>query len=845
MAERLGPVLRGLRNEAGLTQEELAHESGVSVSTIRRLETGRAHDHRLGTVNLLADALNASPEDRKRLAATLTDTRQRDAEPHPAQSPTPTPTQPPAPEAAPVERAEPAPARTPVPAPSPIRGELADAAEDLAREVRRRLQREEEQRRVHDPFALPVRWLPAPERLMDHRANVERLVSGVVPAVTHTDAASDASPDLGGDLRGVADYYRSIRSGRLVILGRAGAGKSVLTMRLALDLLEPPGCPERVPVVFSLGSWDPTTTALRDWMVDLLLRDHPHLAGRVRSGVTLAAALVQADVILPVLDGFDEIAEGLRIQALQELNAELLPMVVTSRHAEFAEAAEAARSPLVLAAAIELADLTVDHVVDYLPRTARPAADRASGSPPLWHDVSKELRALETPAAVTLAAVLSTPLMVTLARTMYSDGPQRDPRELLDAERFPTAHALEEHLLAGFVPALYRPRPAERRTEAGARRRARRNWDAERAQRWLGYLAHHMGSGERDQQDLAWWRIGETLPLVLRILAVTFASAGCVALPEWLFGLATSTSGIGWILLDGALMGSVNGAAMGALYAVLVAFGRETFEPSRVRLRIPRRRVDLRGGPVRVTVRRLGVVVVGGFLLGAGLDSAITLEHDLFNQGPFSRAAVAGTPVNLLGAGLIFAGVATMSFLAMAVLETPLDTAAAATPGGLLAANRAAVLQQFVILAPLIALGIAFGGFLAGDLLRPFFGPMEWALSIGLFVGSVAGPGGSSSFLLSFSAWGQWLVLSRFWLPLTGRLPWNTIAFLDDAYRRGVLRQTGAVYQFRHLRLQHHLSQAFREQDRRRYAPAHFAVHVEQPHDYNPLPRTPPSRQLP
>lgn len=77
---------------------------------------------------------------------------------------------------------------------------------------------------------------------------------------------------------------------------------------------------------------------------------------------------------------------------------------------------------------------------------------------------------------------------------------------------------------------------------------------------------------------------------------MTFASAGCVALPEWLFGLATSTSGIGWILLDGALMGSVNGAAMGALYAVLVAFGRETFEPSRVRLRIPRRRVDLRAG---------------------------------------------------------------------------------------------------------------------------------------------------------------------------------------------------------------------------------------------------------
>ncbi|WP_420713920.1 hypothetical protein [Streptomyces sp. NRRL WC-3742] len=49
------------------------------------------------------------------------------------------------------------------------------------------------------------------------------------------------------------------------------------------------------------------------------------------------------------------------------------------------------------------------------------------------------------------------------------------------------------------------------------------------------------------------------------------------------------------------------------------------------------------------------------------------------------------------------------------------------------------------------------------------------------------------------------MLLVRFWLPLTGRLPWDTIAFLDDAYRRGALRQGGAVHQFRHLRLQQHL----------------------------------------
>jgi hypothetical protein len=50
--------------------------------------------------------------------------------------------------------------------------------------------------------------------------------------------------------------------------------------------------------------------------------------------------------------------------------------------------------------------------------------------------------------------------------------------------------------------------------------------------------------------------------------------------------------------------------------------------------------------------------------------------------------------------------------------------------------------------------------------------------------------------------------MARIWLPLTGRMPWAMTAFLDDAYQRGVLRQAGAVYQFRHARLQDHLINA-------------------------------------
>jgi hypothetical protein len=62
---------------------------------------------------------------------------------------------------------------------------------------------------------------------------------------------------------------------------------------------------------------------------------------------------------------------------------------------------------------------------------------------------------------------------------------------------------------------------------------------------------------------------------------------------------------------------------------------------------------------------------------------------------------------------------------------------------------------------------------------------------------------------LSTDAWGRWLILSRVWLPMTGRLPWALTAFLDDAHQRGMLRQAGAVYQFRHARLQNHLAHLY------------------------------------
>src|SRR5439155_16138794 len=61
-----------------------------------------------------------------------------------------------------------------------------------------------------------------------------------------------------------------------------------------------------------------------------------------------------------------------------------------------------------------------------------------------------------------------------------------------------------------------------------------------------------------------------------------------------------------------------------------------------------------------------------------------------------------------------------------------------------------------------------------------------------------------------FGSGSPWLsyTIARLWLASRQRLPWRLIHFLEDAHRRGVLRQAGPIYQFRHIRLQTHLTES-------------------------------------
>ncbi|WP_424185374.1 NACHT domain-containing protein [Actinokineospora sp. G85] len=721
-----------------MSQEALATRAGLGVRTVRGLETGERSDPKVGTVALLADALGLSAAERSRLftAAGSAETSGSAETEGSADS---------------AASAEP-----------PVVDALAAAVESLAHATRARWQREEEHRQVHDPVPLPVRWRAAAEDLRDSWVNIAKARPGSpAPAV-----------DLAGRLDEVVAVHRRVPSGRLVVLGRAGAGKTTLTTRFVLDLLATRAPSALVPVIFGLGSWNPAERGLRDWLAEQLVRDHPGLAAPGPSGSTLAAALVETGRVLPVLDGFDEIAPGLHRAALAAVNRTALPLVLTSRPDEYRAAVEAT-DVLTAAAAVELVDLTADDVADYLPRTTRKAAG--------WEPVVAAVRA--DPGGP-VATVLTTPLMISLARRVYSDTPDHDPAELLDAGRFPTPASIERHLLASFAPAVYQDRPGE---------------FGDRAQHWLGYLAGHLAA--LGTPDLAWWRLGTELPRRTRALVVGTVSGVGFGLTdlvvEWaLLGAITPGS-----LLFSPAIALVTGLAFGLMYAHVV--GAREHTPARARVRL-RGWSGGRWAGVRARARL-------GLLVGALLGGAFGMLRTVVTWVNAGAAPPVAATVNDVGVyGVVFALGAALALGVTAAVEAPQDIRSAAGPEDLLLANRGTALVQLALAVPvfvgvvnlLIGLVVAVsGGVVAGV-------PVGWSGRSALGVTLISALGSAVGALFSTSAWGQWLVLGRFWLPLTGRLPWRVTRFVDDAYRRGVLRRAGAVHQFRHARLQEHLHQA-------------------------------------
>jgi len=618
---------------------------------------------------------------------------------------------------------------------------LTAVADQLARLVGKQWEDEAKVRHLDEPSPLPVSWIAAGSSMADAwDVLVTLATSGHGWPAPPPSGTWAVSPDgLAGSGRDLLNVLERVPTGRLVVLGEPGAGKTMLMVGLILDVLADRASGDPVPVLVSLASWNPEKQDLLNWMASQLIIDYPALSAPASPGEgesTWIDALLAAGLIFPILDGLDEIPEIIRAQAITKINGALRPgrrLVVACRTEQYREAIDIGAN-VHAAAVVKLCPLDPKSVSAYLSAVGGPGTVRR------WAPV---LATLGTQSPVGQA--LTSPLMVGLARIIYSPKPGelagklRDPKELCDLA---DQAAVESHLFDAFIPAAYDTDPIRR-------------WTAEQAESWLIFLAHHLRYDTKSP-DYEWWELKRALSPFKKVNRDETKFRDEIDLLYVRPGLRP------WTHFKEADPGPSSGIRFGVAEAVTTAW--KTFLYS-----------------ISGTIAPLLILTITD-VAGSAMGNRHDLPEDLLNEGGFYIVFYLA----------LFALVALWTGLQ----SVPSNLALAASPTGVLARDRRAALTAWLAFAlgfGLIAEALTFLKFVHGS---------TWVwVTAGSAFGFVFGVMVSSAKM----AWPLY-ILCRGLLTLRHNLPWSLMRFLDDAHHRGVLRQVGAIYQFRHIKLQDRLA---------------------------------------
>lgn len=683
------------------------------------------------------------------------------------------------------------------------------------------------------PAPIPVRWslssLPV-------TGDLTATLDGPFNPLPGLTAVTEGQMRAGGGRRELFAVYAGLASGRIVVVGAPGSGKTGSAILLLLDALEHREQVDDtnraripVPVLFTAHGWDPTTCSVGNWLADQLATTYPMF--QHRGGQVEAAALVAAGAVALILDGFDEMNEAARPAALQALSDAAFRVVVLTRGQEMLQATGDAW--LVGAAALRLHDVAGPEGADYLQRAR-------TGPPPSgWSQLLTHLR--EYPGSV-LASGLSTPLPLSLIRDTY--GAADDVSELLDARICGTADDLEQHLITRVLPVAYTPRPG----------RSKPRYSLPQATQVLTFIARQMNHDHT--RDLAWWDIPRWTPTSPRILVSTLAGGLVGGLLGGLAFLLLSVqsgfaAGIVGVLVD-MLLGFAVGLGIGLPFGL--RYGRGGRAPKRVKnWRAIRLRLVLTAGLVyglaggfasgvaivlanQLMARflapsslmyRPATLLLFGLMFGLLLVPVSGLiEGEGRSQEPgkiWRNGGVFGLVLGLLGLVIALTDgyglqVGLISFLLFGLVGGLMGGLAGmrgGLAGGLVEGeerprgpreswrnDRMVGLVFGLVIALSVSLGFVLATGLVvwytdGDLMRGFAVGLGLGPRIGLTLGLVCGITSSATWPTTLA----WFLLRLFRVPAVGMMP-----FLEDARTRDVLRTVGAVYQFRHAILQDHLA---------------------------------------
>lgn len=250
--------------------------------------------------------------------------------------------------------------------------------------------------------------------------------------------------------------------GRLLIMGSAGIGKTTALLELAAELIQrATHDPEQpMPVLFHLSSWTVEQQSFEDWL---------RMELRLKYGVSkkLSNQWLEANILLPLLDGLDKLHPDHQAAAVQNINEWLGnvsgPLVVSCCGTPY----DLYPTNLALNGTLDLEPLTPGQLEQYL---------TSLGLDDLWMRIRKSPEHLD---------LLRTPLwlsLLILAKDTFDSGTWERLNSLQERQHF---------LLDGFIlQQLHQPLSQPERANENPP-------TAQQMRHWLGWLARHI----RDQTE--------------------------------------------------------------------------------------------------------------------------------------------------------------------------------------------------------------------------------------------------------------------------------------------------------------------------------------------------------
>jgi hypothetical protein len=601
-------------------------------------------------------------------------------------------------------------------------------------------------------------------------------------AVINGGTPADADPAGRWSVKSIARFYRELQPGRLVITGSpgpvggsdidgdAGVGKTVAAVKLAWDLarehVEHPHVP--VPVRLSAPAWP--GGSVDAWLTQ-------HLTDVLRLRPREADALVTARLVLPVIDGVDEMDRAPRLRS-DSRSAKLMaavndyeaaPVVLTCRRAQY-KALRSAGAQARTVAVLTLGRVTPAQAHDYLlNRVAYNTHHRAR-----WQTVLSILEPdhVGNREAIALRRALEIPWRLTLAAAVFqepnaSGGDLRDPAAMLTLA---AARSLDGYLLDNFIAAaIHAPR---RSTDRDHPPLQAARLDPDVTWRRLAVLAAHLEANTPPRRpartvagrvlsgtDIALdqlWPLGgvRRVRRVDRLLTAAAPVVAAAPLPA---------------LTDVSVASQVGVLLPIAPWAAMAVAGRPWPNPGP--------RINLRHMRTSVGYLRLAWALTIGLALGGLIG--------WFMFAPYFGPA----------AGLAYGFTAGM-FSALALGLINHENIRVSDPRDVIRSDLMKWLAfgLALALAQGVGLGLALGlGFMGG-------------LSAGLSLGLAVAP----TFYIVAPAFGIGGAVAlryiAFLCCVRGRLPWRLGRFLHHCQQLGILRGAGDAWQFRHRELQHHLA---------------------------------------